>query len=93
MELGGPLRPEALGRLPTLPKVKAGSVAILKNNLENTRNGIRKGKIKVVKLGIELPNLRRLEYYALPLYHRYLLETLVLRSLKILTHSLTLTVA
>ena len=25
MELGGPLKCEALGRLPTLPKVKAGS--------------------------------------------------------------------
>ena len=25
LELGGPLSPEALGRLPTLPKAKAGS--------------------------------------------------------------------
>jgi len=25
LELGGPLRPEALGSLPTLPKVKAGT--------------------------------------------------------------------
>ena len=26
MELGGPLSPEALGSLPTLPKIKAGTV-------------------------------------------------------------------
>jgi len=29
VELGGPLSPEALGSLPTLPKVKAGPEAIL----------------------------------------------------------------